>query len=62
MKLIHIDRKTCLKFFNTVFKFALGDMSEQYYYIELSNGKNIEYAWLDYRDLKYFKFLNNVVY
>ena len=32
-------------------------MSEQYYYIELSNGKNIEYAWLDYRDLKYFNFL-----
>lgn len=27
MKLIHIGRKTHLKFFNTVFKFTLGDMS-----------------------------------
>lgn len=57
IKQIHIDRKTRLKLFNTVFNFALGDMSEQYYYIEVSNGKNIEYGWLAYRDLKYFKFL-----
>lgn len=57
MKLIRIDKKTCLKFFNTVFNFALGDMSEQYYYVEVSNGKNIEYGWLDYRDLKYFKLI-----
>jgi hypothetical protein len=57
-KKIKINRKSRLKLLATVFNFALGDMSQQYYYVELTNGKEVEFGWLDYRDLKYFKFLS----
>lgn len=57
VKMVRINKKTCLKIFTTIFNFALGDMSERYYYVEISNGKNIEYGWLDYSDLKYFKLI-----
>gem|GEM_PF-2117663 len=68
MKLIHIGRKTRLKFLiqflNLRWAICLSNITILNCLMEriLSNGKNIEYGWLDYHDLKYFKFLNNVVY
>ncbi|QRY60512.1 hypothetical protein [Sphingobacterium siyangense] len=58
MKTIQVNKKTRLKIFTTIYHFGLGDMSAKYYYVEVSNGKSIEFGWLDYRDLRKFKLIN----